>query len=342
MQYTFTNYGVHNVELIVVDSGGCTDTTVQVVIVDSVDVGFSIDDTTNICSNTVCFTDTSLSAFYGSAPGSYFWNFGDAGTLADTSTAAAPCYSYSTYGHSTISLTVATVNGCVDSVTTTIYVPEPPTSDFTMSDSAGCEPLTVTFMDASTVDGTTVIQSWEWTFDGINQDNLQNPFPFDFLNFGTYFPQLVVTDGYGCTDTAIAQVDVYDIPQADFTFGNVCAGNPTTFNSTSIAGLDGVNPITEYYWNFDEGAGSNLGGTPENYQYVTTGNFNVELIIVDAGGCSDTIVKPLTMYPPPQAIIVAPDTVACLGDITEGISYDGSSSLPARHLILHINGMLTF
>ena len=290
MQYAFTNYGIHNVELIVVDSAGCTDTTIRTVIVDSVDVGFSIDDTTGICDGTICFNDTSSSVFYGDAVTNYYWDFGDTSTLSDTSEVSNPCYQYSVQGHYTVTLYVTTSNGCIDSTVRTVYVPGNPIATFTKSDSLGCEPLLVNYTDASVSDDSTTIVSWQWNLDGTSTSSSQDT-SFNYTTFGIYVPELIVTDNNGCMDTITDTIQVYDHPTASFVDSLACINELDESASTSITGLDNVNPLTGFYWDFDEGAGSNLGADTMQYTFTNYGIHNVELIVVDSAGCSDTTTQ---------------------------------------------------
>lgn len=73
-------------------------------------------------------------------------------------------------------------------------------------------------------------------------------------------------------------------PTADFNFSG---GNPVSFTSTSTNGM-------HYYWDFDDGNFS-LQQNP-THSFLTTGNYNVKLIVYSADSCfNDTIIKTIAV-----------------------------------------------
>jgi len=95
-------------------------------------------------------------------------------------------------------------------------------------------------------------------------------------------------------DTTCIQLEVTCSPlTASFEVFNRCAGQSTLFNSTS--------PYAEsWVWNFGDGLGTDTIQTPE-YTYDTTGTYIVELSVVDAKGCKDTLQKQVDILSPPRA-----------------------------------------
>ena len=186
-------------------NGGCRSTH------DSIDVTLIPSPTAAYTSVPACptfpvtFTDASTAT--GSVTG-WNWNFGDGGTSA----AQNPSHVYATGGPYNVTLTVATAQGCISSVTTTdlIDVYPAPTAGFSMSPNPASQttPL-VSFTDASI--GAT---QWHWDFDytypivnGLFTDTLQNT-SFTYPDTGVYVVQQIVTNSYGCTDTAYNSVDI--------------------------------------------------------------------------------------------------------------------------------------
>jgi gliding motility-associated-like protein len=149
--------------------------------------------------------------FIGNSNGvGYLWNFGD----GSTSALQNPSHVYSTVGgvltSYNVSLTVTSALGCTSLVTTNgfIDVYPTPTAGFSTSPS---DPTTtspvVSFTDLST--GAT---GWNWDFNyhppiGIYTDTLQNP-TYSYPDSGAYVVQQVVSNNFGCYDTAYHTVEI--------------------------------------------------------------------------------------------------------------------------------------
>lgn len=80
------------------------------------------------------------------------------------------------------------------------------------------------------------------------------------------------------------------VPVANFYFSNNCNGSPIQFNDSTIVTGSG---IVSWTWDFGDGF-TGVGATP-THQYGANGTYNVSLIVATSAGCTDTIVKPLTV-----------------------------------------------
>jgi len=79
-------------------------------------------------------------------------------------------------------------------------------------------------------------------------------------------------------------------------------GDPVTF--TDLSG--GANPITGWFWDFGDGSGSSSQQNP-TYTYPQSGIYDVELIVEDANGCQDTILREELMDILPDEVPVPPE-----------------------------------
>ena len=144
---------------------------------------------------TVNFTDTSL----GDTK-IWEWDFDDSSAV---NTAQNPTHIFTDPGTYQVSLTVQSDTE-IDTASQDIIVSESlPTAEFTSeSPLSGLPPLTVDFVDLSTICGTDLIESWSWDFDsdGIEDSTDQNP-QHTYTSSGTYTVTLTVTDEDGDTDT---------------------------------------------------------------------------------------------------------------------------------------------
>jgi len=148
----------------------------------------------------VQFTNTTDPGMIGGC----VWAFGD-GT---TSTSCTTDHNYLLSGTYTVSLTVSSPAGCEGDTTLfhLVHVDPSPTAQFTF----GPQPTDfyhpeITFVDGSSTD----VISWDWHFPEGSPDQASTTralvrYPND--GGGSYPAQLVVTNGFGCTDTLLRTV----------------------------------------------------------------------------------------------------------------------------------------
>jgi len=162
---------------------------------------------------------------------SYFWNFGDTGTLADTSNALNPSYNYPGLGTYNVMLVINRGTPCADTVFQTINVGNVQ-ANFS-NDAPACRGVPINFTDISTFDPSTPITNWLWQFGNGDTSSAQNP-SYSYPNGGFYSVNLITTTSGGCTDTATFTVNIQGAPIAN-------AGNDTSScsNNPSV-GLGGI------------------------------------------------------------------------------------------------------
>ena len=259
---------------------------------------FTASDDTGCAPAIIQFNNTSTGAT------SYSWNFGDgSGLSANTN----PGHTYGSPGIYTVTLTATNTSG--SSVKTmVITILGAPIVSFSASPVAGCPPLPVNFTNSSNpvVPG---VATYSWSFgDGSAINTTQNP-PHTYQNPGFYNVTLSVTNSAGCvsSQTLTQYINVYDPPDADFTFTPVCkAPGTTTFTSTVTTGT----PPYTYHWDYGDNTTPGTTANP-THTYATSGTFNVTLVVTDVNGCMDTVVKPLGVGTL-NANFTAPP-LACLG-----------------------------
>ena len=269
--HNYTTSGTYTVQLIVTNSVGCTDTIIRTNAVSIGNVHADFNSPASICVNNA-FTFTNAST---PAPVSVSWNFGD-GT---TSTATNPVKFYTSPGIYQVKL-VSNFGACKDSITKNIIVLAKPAGAFTATPLQFCKaPLTVNFTNTSVG-----AVSYEWIFGDGNTSTQINP-THTYTSTGNYSVTLISTNTNGCTDTLIKQDYVLvQLPQV--TIDNLpqqgCAPLTWTFTST----LNSSEPATTYHWDFGDGATSTLANPTHTFG---VGNFDIQLIITTASGCTDTV-----------------------------------------------------
>lgn len=181
--------------------------------------------TTN--KSTQCINDNRFqftSTATGTAPITYFWDFGD-GT---TSTVSNPVKIYNHIGTYTVKHRVNTLGG-MDSTTQTVTVAPRPTIGFTVNDSM--QSLQNNLFIFTT---TTPVQnySYEWRYgDGSTYGTTVNTTK-TYQAAGPYFVCQIVTNPQGCVDTAVTWVVV--------TSDSCGSGNGGGIESESLGGLVGL------------------------------------------------------------------------------------------------------
>lgn len=274
--------GSYDVSLIVSSPGGCSDTVVQTIIVEDITAAFSNTPTYNCQDDCVIvdYTDLTTNAV------SWFWHFG----IGTTSTVQNPSELICLTGEWTDTLFVTSQYGCTDEIYYTHNVINHPIESYIVPDSVrGCIPLSITFGDSIISDS--AIVSWEWDFGNGNTASGQNPTEV-YTVAGEYTVQMIVTNSYGCIDTALFYVEAGTLPQAGFIYpaDTVCWDEPVVFCDTSQpAAL-----VDELHWypNNNE----HYTDSCPSIQGAALNTFITVEFIAGYNGCFDTITVVTDVY----------------------------------------------
>lgn len=288
--HTYLGYGQYDVTLIVLSNQGCGDTLVQTIILhDNPVPGFVIP---NICQlEPMQYFDTASIQEGTIVNWSYALGDGTNSSVQD------PTHIYSAAGPIDVTQTVTSDFGCQTSLTVATVVDPKPMADFATQNE--CLNDLMSFTDMTTVASGSVV-SWEWDLGDLNTDLSQNTSNL-YSTFGTYTVELMVETNNGCRDTTQQQVEVYQLPVADFNFSDVCLNVEATFAdvSTSNSGSLAV-------WSWDLGdATLATGQGPITHSYTAPNDYQVQLIVETDLGCLDTLVQTITVHPMPVADFVA-------------------------------------
>lgn len=272
----YENPGVYNVLLVVTAASGCTDTLFMPDFVTVLGPGtsFSVSAQNNCIGATVQFTDLSNGAV------EWEWNFGE----GSTSNEQNPTFTYSDTGSYVITLFSEDTLGCSAFYT----IPAPitihpfPIAAFTADRMIACNPLHTQFTNASEGASTYV-----WEFGSLGSSTLENP-DFTFNQNGVYSVELIATTQFGCSDTAT--MDGFTsliVPVAGFTIDHSegCTPLSVSFSNTSY---QTENPT--YTWIM--GNGTETAEINPTEVYYNPGFYSVELQVMNANGCADTLLIP--------------------------------------------------
>ena len=245
ISHTYTNPGIYLPKMILFDANGCQVpiTGKDTIHVNGITAKFGFQ-TQQLCDKgSVSFLDSTIS---NDIVTGYKWSFGDGGT----STLKDPQHQYASTGLYYPKLTVTTLNGCIDSVTSAKPVKVAASPQINIASTAnGCTPLSVTFNGKVAVADTSKL-TWLWTFGNGDTSTMQNP-PVQKYNLsGVYNNQLIATNSSGCKDTATKAIDAWIIPSVnagpDTTICNragvvLKATGASTYNWSPATGLSCVN-----------------------------------------------------------------------------------------------------
>lgn len=242
---------------------------------------------------TVDFTNFSQGSTF------YHWDFGVAGTSADTSNLANPSYTFPDTGLYIITLIADPGKTCSDTIQKPYYVYPLLAPTFTTPSSQCFSGNSFSFTVGGTFES---YATFYWTF-GPNAtpatSPVQSPTGIVYNAPGKYIVAVDVKQNV-CKKTLVDTIRVYKMPQAQFKVDSVEGCDPVTvtFSNTSVSDF----PIT-YMWYFSDGTTSSQQNP--THVFTPSGVYNVSLAINSSTGCpgTNTFVAPgmVTVYPRPDA-----------------------------------------
>jgi gliding motility-associated-like protein len=320
LSHSFLEQGLMTVSLTVSDIHGCTASAIQpniVQVLPSLTAAFTPSQSV-LCnvSDPVQFTNTST----GPGTLSYSWDFAD-GT---GSTQQSPAHSYAQAGDYPVKLTVNSSVGCVSTAmqATPLNVANYHT-DFTLPSSI-CQNAALTLSDASTPTPTRTT----WSVDGVAGGGFHQ-FYYTFFTPGQH--TVTLANVYGtCPQQASHSIQVNALPPApSFSISpqSVC-GAPVTVNFADRGSPAG---IANWAWNIQWLDGSHppvpVQSTTSGAMsqlFTTNGQFQVNLQLTNAAGCTSSTTQYFTIFSPSVSIYEQAPTSAsqsCNQPITKTLAW---------------------
>jgi len=282
--HIYANAGTYTVAFSVEVNGCATTRKKTVTQSPRASVSFSAEASCN--NSEVVFTNSS-NLFFGTM--GYEWDFGD----SNTATVRSPSHTYFGYGTFDVKLRVRTDLGCVDSFSAQVLVVQAP--KISIAHTAPCIGQEIQFTNNSVVPPG-FVNSYDWNFGDGTTSNTSNP-SHTYPGVGTYTLFIRSFSTNGCSDSLQTRITVNEKPKAGIVIpAGVCDGEEVNFlNSTTASMISQVS----YAWDFGNGIRSNRKDT--SFAYLGTGAYDVTLIATITGGCSDTTLKTIAVYPKPSA-----------------------------------------
>jgi gliding motility-associated-like protein len=160
---------------------------------------------------------------------------------------------------------------------------------------------------------------------------------FTYPDTGTYVLKLRVSTASGCEDSTTSAVRVYPGFQPGFAAIGNCIQTPFGFTDTTSARYGTVN---SWLWDFGDAATTADVSTIANptYQYQTTGNYAVRLMVGSSTGCADTVTKTIVVRDKPPLQLPFRDTLICSIDTLQLLAYGtGAFSWSPNSTMLNAN-----
>ncbi|MBS1644835.1 MAG: PKD domain-containing protein, partial [Bacteroidetes bacterium] len=266
--------GIFNIKQVVTDWIGCKDSVLLTNYIEArkPSAYFVVKKLNGCIGETFNFTNLSVGATRNLAT---YWSFGD----GDSASSFNANHAYSDTGKFVVKMVVMDSTGCRDTMQKTISITKPH-AGFTLSDTiAICPPLIVNFHSTSTGGS-----NYHWDFKNTGTSSFVNP-SSTFATPGVYPVTLIVTDGNGCTDTAINSVRVLGYSGAFSYPGNIgCVPFTVSFVSK-------VNSVDSIIWDFADGYIDKSNGLTISHTYQTPGAYIPKLSFIDKkSGCMSASV----------------------------------------------------
>lgn len=215
----------------------------------------------------------------------FAWDFGD-NTVSNLSN---PSHAFSAPGSQTVKLIAISEFGCKHEITKSFNLEESPKADFDFTDACNLKDVEFT-RGGSLPTGNSIFQ---WDFDGEAVSVKENPSHL-FSTVGVKKVSLLVSSDNGCSDMIAKEFVVKLQAKANFIATDVCEGDEVVFTNKSEVASGNLN----YEWRYGDAGTSNLTSPRHAYMLQTSGvteSFNVTLLAIVPGGCSDSIAKTVTV-----------------------------------------------
>lgn len=299
LTYTFTDFGLYSVDLIVNTNNGCSDT---LSVSDAIEIAPPVISFINpdvICTDEpVLISNVQIESV--EAIIDIEWDFDGDGVI--DATGENPLYAYTEPGEYTIQVAITTQNGCTSVIdaSQTILVQPNVVSDFMADNTIGCAGEPVEFC-TSMVENT----SYSWNF-GDNTGWQTLSFPdsciiHDYQDTG-YFDVTLSVYNQACNALLLLEDYMYiSGPVAMYSFEQDCADlNSVTFTDESIV-------ADSLVWDFGDGSPLVYNDLNPTHVYPGPGTYVVTLIAYnDETGCPDDRTFTVVTETEPIDLVVNP------------------------------------
>jgi gliding motility-associated-like protein len=205
-------------------------------------------------------------------------------------------------GNYTVTLTATTDLGCTDNVVRTVTINTIPNALINMPNNCVGDEV---ILESSSTNGDGSPMTHSWVVNG-TQNYAGDSIPVSFPSSGVVNLQLISTSQFGCVDTVLSSINIYENPLANFSFIERCINNFVPF--TNLTTPNTVN--ASYEWILD---GVNAANTFETTTLVTgPGEHTMTLVAKETQEgftCDDTLTLTFIAHDDPAIDFIVDSTL---------------------------------
>lgn len=256
------------------------------------------------------------------ANANYQWYLNN--TVKTDSTFASYRINSSAFSDSGRYTVIATAGSCKDTAYQYVRVRTLPVSNFSINDSTQCKTGNqFVFTNSSTINSGTYSNRW---FYGNSVTDTGYSKSYTYSAFGTFNVKLRSTSNYGCMDSIIRKVYVYENAVPAFTINNTTQcfkQNNFTFTNTSSlsSGTFSSN------WSFGDGSFSTTTNPSSKHYNNFVSSYKVKLIVNTSDNCKDSVEQTINLQASPSPGFTVNDSDQCLKG--NGFAFIGTGSISA-------------
>ncbi|MFQ5334595.1 MAG: PKD domain-containing protein, partial [Flavobacteriales bacterium] len=243
--------------------------------VDSVSITVNPAPTVNVTATQDTICPSGSTVLTASGANTYSWS-------PATGLSCTNCASPTANPSSTTSYTVIGTNSsnCTSSTSFTVYVDQPPTADYLLSDDTVCAGQQVVFNGGVSINAS----GFSWSFPGGTPSTSTSVNPtVTYSSAGSYSFTLTVNNTCGDYDSISGNVEIISGVTANYTQSadTVCENDYVNYDASSSVGA------LSYSWSFPGGTPSTSTSVAPSIQYTTAGVYSFVLSAIGSS-CTDT------------------------------------------------------
>ena len=198
-------------------------------------------------------------------------------------------------------LNLTNTNGCQNSDTIEVTIIGTAPSLAYSIENEICQGSEFNYSENSTVPPGNTIDEIIWNFGELDSVFISEGIQV-YLDSGVYNGFLEVSTLEGCSNREEFTITVHPKPIVTFETTNFCPYEDISFEASNDYGI----PLNSFNWNFDQEGNTSVEINP-SYNYGITGNYDVQLIVIDSNQCADTVIQTVFIQSAPIADIALAD-----------------------------------
>lgn len=213
----------------------------------------------------------------------------------------------------------------------------PPVASFMFNPSNPRANQNVTFDASESYDPDGEIASYFWDFgDGTNRTTTENTIIHAFTLNRIYFVNLTVLDNDTLTNSISNEIQVGEIPYANFTYEplEMMPNVTVTFDASGSGDADGS--IFSYVWDFGDGNVTTVYNAIVTHAFSRKGVFWVNLTVYDNDGLHTSVTQEIFVGKRPTAKFTYSPQNPPANEVVTFNASESQAGDPDDHIVLHV------